>query len=36
MTRDAGAKAHRSMMGRPEYVEELGFDWARVSEHHYR
>lgn len=33
--RDAGAKAYRDMIERLEYVEELGFDWVSVSEHHY-
>lgn len=33
--RDAGAEAYRSMIERLEYVEELGFDWVSVSEHHY-
>src|SRR5437667_2147770 len=33
--RDAGAEAYRSMIERLEYVEELGFDWISVSEHHY-
>ncbi len=32
---DAGAEAYRSMIERLEYVEELGFDWVSVSEHHY-
>ena len=33
--RDAGAEAYRAMVARLEYVEELGFDWVSVSEHHY-
>jgi len=33
--REAGALAYRDMIGRLEYVEELGFDWVSVSEHHY-
>jgi alkanesulfonate monooxygenase SsuD/methylene tetrahydromethanopterin reductase-like flavin-dependent oxidoreductase (luciferase family) len=33
--RDAGAQAYREMIERLEYVEELGFDWVSVSEHHY-
>jgi alkanesulfonate monooxygenase SsuD/methylene tetrahydromethanopterin reductase-like flavin-dependent oxidoreductase (luciferase family) len=33
--RDAGAQAYRGMIERLEYVEELGFDWVSVSEHHY-
>jgi alkanesulfonate monooxygenase SsuD/methylene tetrahydromethanopterin reductase-like flavin-dependent oxidoreductase (luciferase family) len=32
---DAGAEAYRSMIERLQYVEELGFDWVSVSEHHY-
>ncbi len=32
---DAGAEAYRAMIERLEYVEELGFDWVSVSEHHY-
>ena len=32
---DAGAAAYRSMLERLQYVEELGFDWVSVSEHHY-
>ncbi|PYN05312.1 MAG: hypothetical protein DME07_00345 [Candidatus Rokuibacteriota bacterium] len=33
--RDAGARAYEDMIQRLEYVEELGFDWVSVSEHHY-
>src|SRR2546425_13013206 len=33
--REAGAPAYRGMIERLEYVEELGFDWISVSEHHY-
>ena len=33
--RDAGAQAYQGMIERLEYVEELGFDWVSVSEHHY-
>jgi alkanesulfonate monooxygenase SsuD/methylene tetrahydromethanopterin reductase-like flavin-dependent oxidoreductase (luciferase family) len=33
--RDAGAKAYQGMLERLEYIEELGFDWVSVSEHHY-
>src|SRR5437867_3071923 len=33
--RDAGARAYQGMIQRLEYVEELGFDWVSVSEHHY-
>jgi alkanesulfonate monooxygenase SsuD/methylene tetrahydromethanopterin reductase-like flavin-dependent oxidoreductase (luciferase family) len=32
---EAGAEAYRSMIERLQYVEELGFDWVSVSEHHY-
>ena len=30
-----GAQAYRDMLERLAYVEELGFDWVSVSEHHY-
>ncbi|HVC57142.1 MAG TPA: LLM class flavin-dependent oxidoreductase [Stellaceae bacterium] len=30
-----GAKAHRAMIERLRYVEQLGFDWISLSEHHY-
>jgi alkanesulfonate monooxygenase SsuD/methylene tetrahydromethanopterin reductase-like flavin-dependent oxidoreductase (luciferase family) len=33
--RDAGAQAYRGMIERLRFVEELGFDWVSVSEHHY-
>ncbi|MGH6690021.1 MAG: LLM class flavin-dependent oxidoreductase [Gammaproteobacteria bacterium] len=33
--REAGERAYRDMIQRLEYVEELGFDWVSVSEHHY-
>jgi alkanesulfonate monooxygenase SsuD/methylene tetrahydromethanopterin reductase-like flavin-dependent oxidoreductase (luciferase family) len=33
--RDAGAQSYRSMVERLRLVEELGFDWISVSEHHY-
>jgi alkanesulfonate monooxygenase SsuD/methylene tetrahydromethanopterin reductase-like flavin-dependent oxidoreductase (luciferase family) len=33
--REAGAQAYQSMIERLQYVEELGFDWVSVSEHHY-
>jgi alkanesulfonate monooxygenase SsuD/methylene tetrahydromethanopterin reductase-like flavin-dependent oxidoreductase (luciferase family) len=33
--RDAGAQAYQGMLERLEYIEELGFDWVSVSEHHY-
>jgi len=32
---ETGARAYRDMIARLEYVEELGFDWVSVSEHHY-
>src|SRR6516164_1927831 len=32
---DAGAQAFQGMVERMQYVEELGFDWISVSEHHY-
>ena len=32
---EAGAAAYRAMLERLQYVEELGFDWVSVSEHHY-
>jgi alkanesulfonate monooxygenase SsuD/methylene tetrahydromethanopterin reductase-like flavin-dependent oxidoreductase (luciferase family) len=32
---EAGAAAYRYMIERLQYVEELGFDWVSVSEHHY-
>ncbi len=32
---DAGVQAYRDMIERLQYVEELGFDWVSVSEHHY-
>ena len=32
---EAGARAYRGMIERLEFVEELGFDWVSVSEHHY-
>jgi alkanesulfonate monooxygenase SsuD/methylene tetrahydromethanopterin reductase-like flavin-dependent oxidoreductase (luciferase family) len=32
---EAGARAYRGMIERLRYVEELGFDWVSVSEHHY-
>ena len=33
--RGAGARAYRDMIQRLQLVEELGFDWVSVSEHHY-
>jgi alkanesulfonate monooxygenase SsuD/methylene tetrahydromethanopterin reductase-like flavin-dependent oxidoreductase (luciferase family) len=32
---EAGARAYQGMIERLRYVEELGFDWVSVSEHHY-
>jgi alkanesulfonate monooxygenase SsuD/methylene tetrahydromethanopterin reductase-like flavin-dependent oxidoreductase (luciferase family) len=32
---EAGARAFGDMIERLRYVEELGFDWVSVSEHHY-
>jgi alkanesulfonate monooxygenase SsuD/methylene tetrahydromethanopterin reductase-like flavin-dependent oxidoreductase (luciferase family) len=32
---ETGAKAYRAMIERVRYVEELGFDWISLSEHHY-
>ena len=32
---DAGAEAYQAMIERLQFVEELGFDWVSVSEHHY-
>jgi alkanesulfonate monooxygenase SsuD/methylene tetrahydromethanopterin reductase-like flavin-dependent oxidoreductase (luciferase family) len=33
--REAGARAYETMLERLRYVEQLGFDWVSVSEHHY-
>jgi alkanesulfonate monooxygenase SsuD/methylene tetrahydromethanopterin reductase-like flavin-dependent oxidoreductase (luciferase family) len=33
--REAGARSYRGMIERLQFVEELGFDWISVSEHHY-
>ena len=33
--RDAGAQAFEGMIERLRIVEEVGFDWVSVSEHHY-
>src|SRR6516165_6715582 len=33
--REAGSRAFRGMVERSRYVDELGFDWVSVSEHHY-
>ena len=30
----SGAKAYRGMIERAKFVEELGFDWISLSEHH--
>src|SRR5438270_3082765 len=32
---EAGLRAFSGMVERSLYVEELGFDWVSVSEHHY-
>ncbi len=32
---ETGARAYRGMIERLRYVEELGFDWISLSEHHY-
>ena len=32
---DAGVQAYQGMIERMQHVEELGFDWISVSEHHY-
>src|SRR5258708_32429295 len=32
---ETGAEAYRCMGERVRFVEELGFDWVSVSEHHY-
>jgi len=32
---ETGADAYRQMVERVRFVEELGFDWVSVSEHHY-
>ena len=33
--REAGEQSYRGMVERIRYVEELGFDWISVAEHHY-
>jgi alkanesulfonate monooxygenase SsuD/methylene tetrahydromethanopterin reductase-like flavin-dependent oxidoreductase (luciferase family) len=33
--RDAGRRAFHGMIDRSRFVEELGYDWVSVSEHHY-
>jgi hypothetical protein len=30
-----GAQAYQGMIDRMHFVEELGFDWISVSEHHH-
>src|SRR5437762_7287350 len=32
---ETGAEAYRGMVERVRFVEELGFDWVSLSEHHY-
>jgi len=32
---ETGIKAHSAMIERLRFVEELGFDWVSLSEHHY-
>ena len=32
---ETGAQAYRGMIERAKFVEELGFDWISLSEHHY-
>jgi alkanesulfonate monooxygenase SsuD/methylene tetrahydromethanopterin reductase-like flavin-dependent oxidoreductase (luciferase family) len=32
---ETGAEAYQGMVDRVQYVEELGFDWVSLSEHHY-
>src|SRR5437764_1329694 len=32
---EIGARAYQDMVERVRFVEELGFDWISVSEHHY-
>ena len=32
---ETGAQAYQGMIDRVQYVEELGFDWVSLSEHHY-
>jgi alkanesulfonate monooxygenase SsuD/methylene tetrahydromethanopterin reductase-like flavin-dependent oxidoreductase (luciferase family) len=33
--REAGARAYQDMIARLQYIEQMGFDWVSVSEHHY-
>ncbi len=30
-----GVRAYRGMIERLQFIEELGYDWVSVSEHHY-
>src|SRR5947199_2577644 len=32
---ETGARAYQGMVERVRFVEELGFDWISLSEHHY-
>ena len=32
---DAGAQVYQGMVERIQFVEQLGFDWVSLSEHHY-
>jgi alkanesulfonate monooxygenase SsuD/methylene tetrahydromethanopterin reductase-like flavin-dependent oxidoreductase (luciferase family) len=32
---EAGVKAYRGMIERARFVQQLGFDWISLSEHHY-
>src|SRR5207245_11300597 len=32
---EVGAKAYRGMVERARFVQQLGFDWISLSEHHY-
>src|SRR5712692_3833779 len=32
---ETGTKAYHAMIDRLRFVEELGFDWISLSEHHY-
>src|SRR5262249_13169011 len=32
---ETGTRAYHAMIDRLRYVEELGFDWISLSEHHY-
>jgi alkanesulfonate monooxygenase SsuD/methylene tetrahydromethanopterin reductase-like flavin-dependent oxidoreductase (luciferase family) len=33
--REAGTRAYQGMVDRLRYVEDIGFDWVSMSEHHY-